>query len=764
MRGRVARLSLVIAVAVASGFPTAAGARWDVGRAPTAPVQHAAASGAPSIAPSSGPTDTGRVIVKLRKAPTASSRRALQMDDSKPVNGPTLVTEAPPQGVSTEEYAEQLEESTLVEYAEPDYLLQPAGYTATPNDPDFRDPARSWALRGEGSAHFDEVWPALANQKAAAPGAVRVAVIDTGYYMDHPARGANIFAARDECATYNAVTGISTKDADVRPVSMADIAGAAHGTMTASQIGEKTNDGLGSAGTAWDTQVAIYKVQGVVSVAENDPGNPGALKVGDPVIPSSALVNAIDDAVADARTAHARLVINISLVLVGALSSDGDVKQIQAAINRAHSAGAVIVAASGNEYGESVGYPAACNYVIAVGAYQLNESTTTRADFSNYGSELDITAPGRLIWGPTKPGTLTDGDFEHPGYMWWSGTSMAAPYVAAAAALLLRLEPTLTADKVESLLKSTAVDMGAPGRDDIYGSGLLDAYAAYWLAAPRTTTDWKPRYATSATINFSVLDSHSVETTTWHTLDVNPDAEGLAIDGASVTTDDLDTYTLRYWSVSKGVKEDTHTVTFDVLPEDTTSPVTSCDAASTYTGKAPISFTATDAYGWGVDTTYYKVAGETTRTGSSVTIGKAGEHTVRYWSTDLRGNTEDAKIATFTVTPAKASATIARSASTIRRGSNIRLSGSLTPGRVGDVVRIWYRSPGSHTWRYFTSSTKYYRRTVTSVISSGRGTWSPLTHRLSKHGRYYFRVVYNGDGTYYSRTPSTSNTVSVYVR
>jgi len=147
-------------------------------------------------------------------------------------------------------------------------------------------------------------------------------------------------------------------------------------------------------------------------------------------------------------------------------------------------------------------------------------------------------------------------------------------------------------------------------------------------------------------------------------------------------------------------------------------------------------------------------------------VGELGDHhLVEFWSVDEAGNTETTKSVTFAVTRRQATASISRSASTIRRGSNIRLSGYLTPGRVGDVVRIQYRSPGSSTWRYFTGSTKYYKRTVTSVSSTtGRGTWSPVTHSLSKHGRYYFRVVFSGDTTYFSRTSSTSSSVSVYVK
>jgi hypothetical protein len=778
MPGRPIRVLLALAVAASAAAPSSAAARVDVsGSATPASV---VAPRVPSTPRTAGPRDTGCVIVKYRKTATASARAALGLQDARALPGDRTVLKAAPAGTSAADYAKRLESSPLVEYAEPDTLLAPA-YTATPNDPDFADPytyignvddttvtvghGKSWALTGDYSAHFDEVWPTLATAKANGTH-IRVAVIDTGFYFDQPDAGANIVAARDECATYSATSGVCTTDTSVEPISLkladgrarpgTSVDDAAHGTMTASEIAQAPNNVFGSIGAAWDTQVAIYKIQGIVV------GSNSALRAGDAVMPTSALMRAIRDAVADTPTG-VRLVISMSIEALDSAPS----AQLQDAIKFAHDHNAVLVAAAGNSARGSVSYPAAYTYVIGVGACTLNGTRVTRASYSNYGSALDLLAPGTMIWGPTKPGyvgDLSDPDAV-PGYTWWNGTSMAAPYVASAAALLLRAEPTLSPAEVESYLERGAVDMGAAGRDGAYGWGRLDAYASYLLlATPQTTAIALPKYEGSATITFSVADrdSRPAGWTTDYWLDDWPVAQG-----GPVTTSQVGTHTLLYRSVdSNGLTEQTRDLTFTVTPVDLTPPVTSSDATGTYTGVATVHLTATDGDGWGVSQTCYRLDGGTQRSGTSVSVGSLGTHTLTYWSVDnaRARNTEASHTATFTVTRAHAAATLSRSASSIRYGYRIRLSGTLSPARKGDSVRIQVRLPGSHTWRYFTGSSKYYWRSVTSVSSSGRGTWSPLSYPLWRHGYYYFRVVFSGDTTSISRTSAVSNAVSVHVR
>jgi subtilisin family serine protease len=80
---------------------------------------------------------------------------------------------------------------------------------------------------------------------------------------------------------------------------------------------------------------------------------------------------------------------------------------------------------------------------------------------------VDISAPGVAVL------TTSSDDGVH-GYAYASGTSLAAPVVSGAAALLLSLHPTWTPDQVRARLTSTARDLGARGRDDLYGAGRVD--------------------------------------------------------------------------------------------------------------------------------------------------------------------------------------------------------------------------------------------------------------------------------------------------
>jgi type VII secretion-associated serine protease mycosin len=142
---------------------------------------------------------------------------------------------------------------------------------------------------------------------------------------------------------------------------------------------------------------------------------------------------------------------------------------VQTAIQYARSRGALVFAAAGNnaQSGNPVVYPAAYPEAVAVGAVDAN---LQRAPYSSYHSYVDFAAPGTNI-----VSTYTSGP---SSYATASGTSMATPYAAAAAALVKAANPTLSAGAVEQILASTARDLGAPGRDPHFGHGLIDPRAA----------------------------------------------------------------------------------------------------------------------------------------------------------------------------------------------------------------------------------------------------------------------------------------------
>jgi len=127
--------------------------------------------------------------------------------------------------------------------------------------------------------------------------------------------------------------------------------------------------------------------------------------------------------------------------------------------------GCILVAASGNDGATRVSYPAAYDTVIAVGSVG---KTGSRSTFSNYGTNLDLVAPGESILS-TTPGNA---------YSQKSGTSMACPHVSGVAALLLSHYPGMSSLEVRDRLTETADDLGSPGKDTLYGYGLVNAFTA----------------------------------------------------------------------------------------------------------------------------------------------------------------------------------------------------------------------------------------------------------------------------------------------
>jgi type VII secretion-associated serine protease mycosin len=172
---------------------------------------------------------------------------------------------------------------------------------------------------------------------------------------------------------------------------------------------------------------------------------------------------------------HGARVINLSL---GGSSPSPSLEQ---ALQYANGKGAVVVAAAGNgaESGNAPLYPAAYKEAIAVAAV---DSNLHRASFSQYGSYVDLAAPGVDI--------LSDWGSSDTAYAYASGTSMAAPFVSAAAALVAAHQPSDTAAQVTQRLESTADDLGTTGWDEYYGHGLVDAANAIGVMPARASGYW----------------------------------------------------------------------------------------------------------------------------------------------------------------------------------------------------------------------------------------------------------------------------------
>jgi hypothetical protein len=203
-----------------------------------------------------------------------------------------------------------------------------------------------------------------------------------------------------------------------------------HGTAVASLI---VGDSNHIKGVAPSTQILDIRA------LRNDGG-------GDAFTVSRAIVLAVENG---AR------IINMSL------GTASDSPALREAVLYAQNAGALIVAAVGNEGVGNVSFPAAYPGVVGVGAVDAHENYQY---FSNRGPEVDVTAPGVEV----KAAGLNE------AIVYFSGTSAAAPLVSAALAYELSQNPTLGNEELVEILKSNSNDAGPPGGDNFYGEGILN--------------------------------------------------------------------------------------------------------------------------------------------------------------------------------------------------------------------------------------------------------------------------------------------------
>lgn len=341
-----------------------------------------------------------------------------------------------------------------IESIEPDVRMQPQ---FVPTDTYF---ANQW--------HYYEAVAGI-NLPAAwdrATGAgIKVAVIDTGY-RPHADLAANILPGYDfiiNTAVSNDGTGRDTDPRDPGDWSVAGGCGTGsgasssswHGTHVAGTIAAVSNNGAGVAGVAYGAKIVPARVLGRCGGYTSD--------IADAIVWTSG--GAVTGVPTNANPVR---VINMSL---GGQSTCG--ATLQNAINSARARSTVVVVSAGNSNANvSLFSPANCVGVIAVGA---TTRTGTKASFSNYGTAVDISAPGADgILSTLNAGTSTPGA---DNYVYYQGTSMAAPHVAGVAALMLSKNAALTPDQVEAMIKSSAkpfpVAFSGGG-----GAGILDAKKA----------------------------------------------------------------------------------------------------------------------------------------------------------------------------------------------------------------------------------------------------------------------------------------------
>jgi serine protease len=360
-------------------------------------------------------------------------------------------------GDSVRETIAELKADPNVTYAVPNWRAHAAA--EAPNDPYSR---RQWNLFGEYGLNLVEAWTLAEDLGHPGGRGAVVALIDSGVAYERLGRYRRAPDLRRS-------TFIRPWDFVGRDRHPNDAFG--HGTHVAGTIAQTTNNGVGTAGIAFNARIMPLRVL-------------DAYGLGDSVMIARAIRYA-------AR--HGADVINLSIEFEQEVRA-AEIPDVLSALSYAHRRGVPVVAAAGNEADLAVAYPARAPSVIAVGATTV---TGCQADYSNSGEDLDLVAPGG---GPDAPNSDSEWDDAHcrpdsigrpiiqqtftrgvQRFGWprdYEGTSMAAPHVSAVAALVIatnRLGPNPSPSLVEKHLEATARPTDRPDR---YGAGLVDAAAA----------------------------------------------------------------------------------------------------------------------------------------------------------------------------------------------------------------------------------------------------------------------------------------------
>lgn len=375
-----------------------------------------------------------------------------------------------PRGLSISAELRRLRRQRGVAFAVPDYLAHIAGTPSQwiPDDPGRSGIPEGWEkmqwnfLPGVG-VDAPEAWAnLLAVHRAGARGVV-IAVLDTGvaYRNWHQFRKSPDFRWTRFVDPWDFVAN--------NPFPL-DREG--HGTFVTGTLAESTNNAFGLTGLAYNASIMPVRV-----LDQNGYGD------------ASTIAKGIRYAVR-----HGAQVINLSLEFDPSVTA-ADIPDIMSAIRFAHQRGVVVVAAAGNEGSPTIAYPARAPAVISVGATTLDRCL---AYYSNDGSRLDLVAPGGggdqyLPADPDcNPARNLPGIFQmtfgNPSRPWhfgfpsgWYGTSMAAPHVSAAAAMVIAsgvIGRHPTPDQILARLEHTAQPLDGSQPNRYYGWGLVDIGAA----------------------------------------------------------------------------------------------------------------------------------------------------------------------------------------------------------------------------------------------------------------------------------------------
>lgn len=583
------------------------------------------------------PENRQEVFRALNITPAESNRQLYQADD------PEIQLK-----LDTLRTIDTLKKRPDVLFAEPNYMRYAM---EVPNDEYY---PLQWHYPLINLPQAWEAWAAL--EATTGTDEVVVAVIDTGILSNHPDIDIGSLVDGYDFISDPSIA-LDGNGRDPNPEDPGDdMEGRSsfHGTHVTGTIAATTNNVIGVAGIARNCKIMPLRVL----------GNGGGL--------SSDIREAIKYAAGldnDSGKKPSKRADIINLSLGGSSRSDLD----QQVINAARGEGVIIIAAAGNYASNAPMYPAAYNGVISVSAVGADKQL---APYSNFGSTIDIAAPGgnrsQDINGDGHlDGVLSTGGNDASGsppqmvYPFSQGTSMAAPHVAGVVALMKSLEPTLTPDMLDQLIEGKVVnislteDLGPVGRDDSYGHGLIDAFMAV-----RAVSGELPTFLFVSPLSLNFGTSKITLTLTAENFGVVPlevqpptiddiDATWLEIDGSFNLEEQIGTYSVTVdrtdlpdgpYATTIILESDVNTVEVSVsmqkgvptggdagyhyvllLDPDTFLAVAQFDVAAPVNGVYPFSLSAPSGE-------YILFAG--TDSDNDYTVGDPGESTGAYISID----------------------------------------------------------------------------------------------------------------------------------
>ena len=365
----------------------------------------------------------GELIVKINPdANTDAVEEDLEADGNtivETIDELGVIVVEVPQNVPVSSAEAAIADDPDVEYVEKNYIVYA---DVTPND-------SGWSNQ---SGYFNRVDARQAWDNMTGDSDVIIAVLDTGVRSTHQDIG-KIVAG---CSTIGSANENNCSSA------WGDVHG--HGTGVAGTAAALTDNSTGAAGMCWDCSVMPVKVL----------GDGGSGSTSDVV---QGIMYATNYAIANPTK---RVIINMSL----GRSCSGITSTEQNAINFAYNNNVFVITSAGNSGSDNTQCPATANNAFAVSATNNSDNL---ANFSSYGNDVDLAAPGVSIYNARGTG--------NSAYTFWSGTSFSAPNVAGVAGLIWSANPSLTNEEVEQILRTTAEDIGD---SYFFGDGRVNANLA----------------------------------------------------------------------------------------------------------------------------------------------------------------------------------------------------------------------------------------------------------------------------------------------